>query len=321
MFRYLKSARENYYVSAILAAIAKPIHAASVRIATQIEHKVKTNSATIKLPNGRTLRFDRDSGINLASLLFWKGLDGYEAQTSETIRFFVERTSIMIDVGANYGFHSLLAALCNPELRVVAFEPVPPIYDGLIRNIQLNGLEKQISAHQMALADRTGSATLYLPRPEGRDYETTGTLVADSWQSRQRSPEITVETTRFDDFEYAHPMKVDLVKIDVEDFEAGVLAGMEQTIRRDRPFIICEILPRQHRNERTRQIVDAMGYTPYWITRAGLIRVSHFDFERRASQDFLLSPVSVPGEVVTDLGVFWASRVSTDTASKNLSDR
>jgi hypothetical protein len=36
-------------------------------------------------------------------------------------------------------------------------------------------------------------------------------------------------------------MKVDLVKIDVEDFEAGLLAGMERTIRRDRPFIVCEI--------------------------------------------------------------------------------
>jgi len=126
---------------------------------------------------------------------------------------------------------------------------------------------------------------------------------------------------RFDDFERAHPMKVDLIKIDVEDFEAGVLAGMEQTIRRDRPFIICEILPRLHRNERTRQIIESLGYTPYWITRAGLVRVSRFDFERRSSQDFLLSPVSVPGEVVTDLGVFLALRNSNNPVSADPSSR
>ncbi|HYA61792.1 MAG TPA: hypothetical protein VED66_01230 [Candidatus Sulfotelmatobacter sp.] len=30
-----------------------------------------------------------------------------------------------MDVGANYGFYSLLAALWNQVLRVVAFEPVP----------------------------------------------------------------------------------------------------------------------------------------------------------------------------------------------------
>jgi FkbM family methyltransferase len=131
--------------------------------------------------------------------------------------------------------------LWNPDLRVVAFEPVPQIYRALRRNVALNGLEKQVSAHQLALADRSGPATFYLPSSESRDSETTGTLVADSWQSRQDSPTIAVETVRFDDFERTHPMKVDLVKIDVEDFEAGLLAGMERTIRRDRPFIVCEI--------------------------------------------------------------------------------
>jgi len=321
MFKYLKLARENYYVSAVLAAIARPIHSVSTRLSAQIERKVKRNSAAIRLPNGRLLRVARDSGINMASLLFWKGLEGYEAQTSETVRYFVERISTFVDVGANYGFYSLLAALWNSDLRVVAFEPVPPIYDGLTRNIQLNGLDQRIMAHRLALADRTGTSTLYLPGPEGRDYETTGTLVADSWQSRKHSPEITVQTMRFDDFERAHPMKVDLIKIDVEDFEAGVLAGMEQTIRRDRPFIICEILPRLHRNERTRQIIESLGYTPYWITRAGLVRVSRFDFERRSSQDFLLSPVSVPGEVVTDLGVFLALRNSNNPVSADPSSR
>ena len=301
MFKYLKSVRENYYLSAILAAIARPIHSASIRLSAQIERKVKRNSTTIRLPNGRLLRVARDAGVNMASLLFWKGLDGYEAQTSEIVRYFVERISTFVDVGANYGFYSLLAALWNPGVRVVAFEPVPPIYDGLVRNIKLNGLDNQISAQQFALADRTGTATLYLPRTEGRDYETTGTLVSDICHS-----ELSVPRT---------------IKIDVEDFEASVLAGMEQTVRRDRPFIICEILPRHHRNERTRQIVESLGYTPYWITRAGLIRVSRFDFERRSSQDFLLSPVSVPGEVITDMDVFLASRSSNNTVSVDLHSR
>ena len=57
---------------------------------------------------------------------------------------------------------------------------------------------------------------------------------------------------RFDDYERSHPMRVDLMKIDVEDFEADVLEGMHDTIERDQPFIICEILPRnkEHRNAR-----------------------------------------------------------------------
>jgi len=205
--------------------------------------------------------------------------------------------------------------LWNPDLRVVAFEPAPQIYTALTRNITLNGLNGQVSAHQLALSDRTATARFYLPRSGSKDCEATGTLAGDSWQSRQHSPEIQVETARFDDFERTHPMKVDLVKIDVEDFEAAVLGGMERTIRRDRPFIICEVLPRPHRNERTRQIVESLGYAAYWITRSGYIRVSRFDFERRLSQDFLVSPVPVPGEVLTDLESFWALRQSSPVCS------
>jgi FkbM family methyltransferase len=316
MFKYLKSARENYYVSAILSTIARPVYSVCVRLSGQIERKVKTNGATVTLPNGKILRIARDAGISMASLLVWRGLDGFEVQTSETIRFFSERVSTFVDVGANYGFYSLLAAVWNPHLEILSFEPVPQIYRGLTKNIALNRLENRVSAYQVALSDRSGNASFYLPRSESRDLETTGTLVADSWQSRKHSPEIDVETVRFDDFARTRRMQVDLVKIDVEDFEASVLAGMEQTIRRDRPFIVCEILPRAHRNERTKQMIESLGYTPYWITRSGYIRVSRFDFERSSSQDFLLSPVSVPGEIITDLEAFWTMRQSGDLARR-----
>jgi hypothetical protein len=104
-------------------------------------------------------------------------------------------------------------------------------------------------------------------------------------------------------------MKIDLMKIDVEDFEADVLIGMQETIRRDHPFIVCEILPRnrEHKNERTREVIQSLGYTAYWITPAGLIRVSRFDFEREFT-NFLLSPVSLPGEVVDDPRHLWELR-------------
>jgi hypothetical protein len=124
-----------------------------------------------------------------------------------------------------------------------------------------------------------------------------------------------VETVSFDDFERQYPCKLDLVKIDVEDFEADVLAGMKHTIRRDQPFIVCEILPRLHRNERTRETVASLGYTPYWITASGYIRVSRFDFERTWSHDFLLSPVAVPGEVLTDLEPLWELKLSAENQS------
>jgi hypothetical protein len=100
-------------------------------------------------------------------------------------------------------------------------------------------------------------------------------------------------------------MRVDLIKIDVEDFEADVLEGMQKIILRDRPFIVCEILPRLHGNQRTCRIVEALNYQPYWITSAGYIRVPRFDFGRGNFTEFLLSPVTTPDTVLDKVDVLW----------------
>jgi len=301
--------RENYYLSRILSATTKPLHALCSGIARQIQRKVKRNGVGIRLQNGRTMFLARNAGVSLASGLFWHGLDGHERETSRTLRFFFERSAVFLDVGANYGFYSILAALWNPNLRVVAFEPLQPIYEGLKKNVALNHIAERVVCENLALSSQSGAATLYLPKSEGEDLESTGTLATNSWQVRQKAQPLQVETIRLDEYESRHPMKIDLMKIDVEDFEADVLIGMQETIRRDHPFIVCEILPRnrEHKNERTREVIQSLGYTAYWITPAGLIRVSRFDFEREFT-NFLLSPVSLPGEVVDDPRHLWELR-------------
>ena len=140
------------------------------------------------------------------------------------------------------------------------------------------------------------------------DLESTGTLAPESWQSRKGSPQIEVEAIRFDGYEASHPMQVDLVKIDVEDFEADVIEGMRSVIRRDRPFIVCEVLPRKHGNARTLATIESLRYQPYWITPAGYIRVARFDFERGNLTDFLFSPVSTQDTVLDNLDILFELR-------------
>lgn len=303
--RLLKRWRGNYYVSQLLAYSAKPLRFVSAQAALNLEQKVRKNSVTIRLPNGKNMSIGRNSGIGIASLLFWHGLDGYEPETSRTLRFFFERAATFIDVGANCGLYSVLGALWNSSLQVIAFEPVVPIFDGLRKNVLLNRLEDRIRCENMALSCESGRATLFLPAGEGLDVESTGTLVSDSWQSRKGSPRLEVEAVRFDEYETRHPMRVDLIKIDVEDFEADVLEGMQKIILRDQPFIVCEILPRLHGNQRTCRIVEALNYQPYWITSAGYIRVPRFDFGRGNFTEFLLSPVTTPDTVLDKLDVLW----------------
>lgn len=310
--RLLKHWRDNYYVSQLLSHSAKPVRFLFSQAASQLERKVRKNAVTIRLPNGKNLSIAQNSGIGIASLLFWHGLDGFEPETSRTLRFLFERASTFIDVGANCGFYSVLGALWNPSLRVIAFEPVPEIFDGLKANVRLNQVDDRVQCENIALSSATGRAAFFLPDGEGLDIETTGTLNADSWQSRKGSPCIEVKTARFDEYETLHRMLVDRIKIDVEDFEASVLAGMCQIILRDRPFIVCEILPRAHGNQHTLEIVNRLSYQPYWITPDGYIKVTRFDFDRRRS-DFLLSPVSTPDVVLDKLDVLWHLKKESDS--------
>jgi FkbM family methyltransferase len=305
--RLLKRWRDNYYVSLLLASSAKPLRFISARTARGLEQKVRKNGVLIRLPNGKNMSIGRDAGIGIASTLFWHGLDGYEPETSRTLRFFFERASTFVDVGANCGLYSVLGALWNPSLEVVAFEPVPAIFEGLKKNVLLNGLQGRVRCENIALSSETGRTAFFLPKSEGGlDVESTGTLARESWQVRKGSARIEVETERFDGYATRHPIRADLIKIDVEDFEADVLEGMRHVIMRDRPFIVCEILPRLHRNERTRKIVEALNYQPYWITPSGYVKVSRFDFGRGNLTDFLLSPVTTSDVVLDKLDELWA---------------
>jgi FkbM family methyltransferase len=313
MLDVLRRWRENYYASRVLSSLSKPVERSCRAISHGLRSHVPRNGMKFRLPNGQILRMGRDSGIYLASGLFWGGLDSFEPHTSRTLRFFFSRAASFVDVGANYGFYSLLAAHWNPNLQVVAFEPVPQIFERLNRNIELNGLQQRIRSYCLALSDRSGPAKLYVPRSESRDFESTATLAQGNWQQRKGSPSLDLEAVSFGDFEKQHGSRLEIVKIDVEDHEANVLQGMQAAIQRDRPFIVCEILSRSHGNERTREIINALGYTAYWVTPYGYIRVSRFDFDRE-SEDFLLSPVSTDAEVVTDLNALWNKRTAAVAA-------
>jgi FkbM family methyltransferase len=317
--KFLKRCRDYYYVSQLLAYFSRPVRFLSLQVAEQIQRKVRKNGVTIRLPNGKEMSIGRNTGIGIASRLFWHGLDGYEPDTSQTLRFMFERASTFVDAGANCGLYSVMGALWNPNLKVIAFEPVPVIFSGLQKNVLLNRLESRVRCENVALSSRSGRATLFLPEGEGLDIETTGTLVSDSWQRLKGSPAIEVEAARFDDYEAAHPMRVDLIKIDVEDFEADVLEGMRRTILRDRPFIVCEILPRPHGNKRTYEIAQSLNYQPYWITPVGYVKTSSFDLSRLRHTDFLLSPVSTRDAVVDSLEVLWELKKSGGKALQRLS--
>ena len=89
-----------------------------------------------------------------------------------------------------------------------------------------------------------------------------------SWHDEIRKRE--VQTVTLDSFLMERQVgPVDLVKLDIEGTEAQALRGMAVTLRRDRPSIVCEVLPGDQRGEELAALLCPLGYLFYHLTPRG----------------------------------------------------
>lgn len=139
----------------------------------------------------------------------------------------------IVDVGAYIGIYSLIAAKANPSARVVAIEPNPVTFDGLIQNVNLNSLES-IATYNIALG--AFESFLDLSVPKSRPMSSGANLIGEGVSGEMLT--FQVEQKRLDDLVES----VDLMKIDAEGWELEVLKGSERLLAQCHPTIICEIL-------------------------------------------------------------------------------
>lgn len=178
-------------------------------------------------------------------------------------------TVTFVDVGANVGYFSLLAAKLLPSGKVIAFEAFPSIYEKLNRNIALNRYVN-IEAHNIAVTDVKKEVAMYhSTHNEGattskvNNYNELPTEYSDLSVTVQGAPlPDMIPNSEID--------KIRLIKIDVEGAEYDVLSGMYPLISR-LPVdaeIIVEITPEVLTPEQLTDIFDSMakfGFTAYQI--------------------------------------------------------
>lgn len=150
---------------------------------------------------------------------------------------------VFIDVGANIGYFSLIAAkLVGDSGKVFAFEPDENNFFLLQKNINANRY-KNIIAVKKAVSDKVGTAKFYLEKEN---------LCAHSLMPKINCDFIEIETIFLD--EYFKNKKINVVKIDVEGMEPAVLSGMEKLIKVNESMaMITEYYPKA--------ILNA-GYSP-----------------------------------------------------------
>jgi FkbM family methyltransferase len=146
-----------------------------------------------------------------AGLALYTGLPEYDDMLF-TARF-LKPGDMVIDVGANIGLYSLLAASKTGSGRVVALEPHPVAAERLRENVGLNGL-RNVEVRAEAAGAETGSAQLTT------NLDTVNHIVPDGAVAGTISvPVLTLDSL------VGSGEQVALVKLDAEGFESEVLAG------------------------------------------------------------------------------------------------
>ncbi|MFN4261634.1 MAG: FkbM family methyltransferase [Gemmataceae bacterium] len=133
-----------------------------------------------------------------------------------------------VDVGANYGYYTLLmAGACGPTGRVVACEPNPLLAETYLpQNLALNGFYHGVEICPKVVGNLDDQAVEFVLN-EG-DFATSS---LDRWAYAHRSGAVQVSAVSLDRL-CADWSRLDLVKIDAEGAEALVWEGMQQTLRR-----------------------------------------------------------------------------------------
>jgi FkbM family methyltransferase len=159
-------------------------------------------------------------------------LDGFwESWLTLFFAKFVKPGMTVFDVGANFGYYTLLfAAGVGPSGRVIAIEPVPATVSFLNDTVVLNGISSFTRVVAAAASNISGDVHLFVSHREPKN----AVVIAARQEGSIIVPSCTIDQLA------AQLPRVDLVKIDVEGSEMAVISGMRETIERCRPAILLE---------------------------------------------------------------------------------
>jgi len=164
-------------------------------------------------------------------------LDGeWEPWVTKVFQTLVKPGMTVVDVGANVGYFTLLAAWgTGPSGKVYAFEPEPKNFRLLSRNVDVNGMT-WVTVNRKALWNKAGTAELYTTDACGGH-----SLIGNTQPTT--SGKIQVETIPLDN--YLTPgQRVDFIKIDAEGAEPFIMEGMQEVLKANpKAKILLEFAP------------------------------------------------------------------------------
>jgi FkbM family methyltransferase len=242
---------------------------------------------------GRTVR------VPLSETRTWLAWDaalallGHETEIKRTYDTLVrlERPpTLVLDVGANYGTHSIL--LLAHGVTAISFEPNRNCHQFFRNLCAANGVPCRLEP--VAVGAEEGTVDLWFP--ETHEWlGTTDPATRDALQAQAALSRQEVRRTTVDRYVAEHGLHPHLIKIDTEGSDLQVLQGSAATLRRDRPLIVFESWQADRK-----QAADLLAGHGYQVCRlplgpGGPAPLPSAEFLQTDAANFLAVPEEVVG--------------------------
>lgn len=150
--------------------------------------------------------------------------NAWEPFETEIFKREIKPGDVVVDLGANIGYYTLLAAsLVGPGGKVYAFEPEPDNFALLKKNVEANRFPNVV-LEQKAVSNQSGKLKLYVSDQNKGDHQI--------YASGERRSFVEISAVRLDDYFSGYAGTVDIVKMDIQGAEGLALEGMEKLLAR-----------------------------------------------------------------------------------------
>jgi len=170
---------------------------------------------------------------NISFELFFEG--SYEKSLAQFLIKAIPSGGIFIDIGANIGAISVFVARLRPDITIYAFEASPRVFSFLSRNVTQNKLDNITPINKAVHTEHNIFLDFFSPEEQfGKgSFSSVFTSVAEQ-----------VNTIRLDRFFEDTAIVPDIIKVDVEGFEALIFESLGQylTTSSKRPILIFEFV-------------------------------------------------------------------------------
>ena len=171
-----------------------------------------------------------------------------DTRVFQTIKKYVKKGSIAIDIGANIGLMSLvMSKSTGSNGKVLSFEPGPVSFGLLRRNVYSNKLHSNIVISDIAISDFNGTAPLFINLNGESDNQIHKNLDIYNFRAEAERPKFFVKTITIDSYLKRKKINfsdISFVKIDTQGHDLAVLIGGSSLFKNSKKIaVLCEFCP------------------------------------------------------------------------------